>query len=152
MVNLPETPAEIAPSEEETAVENAPPALERNTMREYYQLQKNLYLTCLGIAIVVFGSVWLVYSLAIALNYVLGACVGVLYLRRLAKDVEQLGENGRLNFGVNRLALLVAAIVAATQLQNLQILPIFLGFLTYKVAILVYVFGTTLFPPPRAGG
>jgi len=115
-------------------------------MDEYYRLQKTLFLVSFAIASIVFASIWLCYSLATALNYLLGACVGVLYLRRLAKDIEGLGGGSRLGFGTGRLALFMGVIVAASQLHDLRILPIFLGFLTYKAAIIAYVMQTTLFP------
>lgn len=111
-------------------------------MREYYQLQKTLYLVTLAFTGVIFSSVWIFYSLNIALNYLIGACVGVVYLRRLAKDIEGLG-NQKSHLGLSRLALFIGLIIVATQLQNLQILPIFLGFMTYKVAIIAYVVQTT---------
>lgn len=114
-------------------------------MREYYQLQKTLFLVILALAGIVFGSVWFFYSLNIALNYLLGACVGGLYLRRLAKDIEGLGSNQK-RLGLGRLGLFIALMIAATQLRNLHIVPIFLGFLTYKAAIIVYVVQTSLLP------
>lgn len=111
-------------------------------MQEYYQLQKTLFLVTLAMTGVAFFSVWISYSLDIALNYLLGACVGVVYLRRLAKDIEGLGTQKR-SLGISRLALFIGLIVVATQLQNLQILPIFFGFMTYKAAIIAYVVQTT---------
>jgi ATP synthase protein I len=115
-------------------------------MTEYYQLQRNLYLVMLGLTGVIFVSVWIAYSLPTALNYLLGACAGLLYFRRLARDIEGLGAQGRVGFGSGRLAIFIAVIIVATQLERLSILPVFLGFLTYKAAIVVYVVQTTLLP------
>lgn len=115
-------------------------------MTEYYELQRNLYLVMFALTGLIFGSVWVAYSLPTALNYLLGACGGLLYFRRLARDIEGLGAQSRLGFGSGRLAIFVAVMILATQFDRLAILPVFLGFLTYKAAIVVYVVQTTLFP------
>jgi ATP synthase protein I len=49
----------------------------------------------------------------------------------------------------NRLALVAALLIVASQWQKLQILPVFLGFLTYKAAIIAYVIQTTLAPEQK---
>ena len=114
-------------------------------MEEYYQLKQNLLLVTLVITAVIFVSVWIVYSFNTSLNYLLGACVGVVYLGMLAREVERIGAHKK-GVGSTRLALLAGVIIVATQLQQLQIIPIFLGFLTYKAAIILYVLQTTLMP------
>ncbi|MFM7793471.1 MAG: ATP synthase subunit I, partial [Microcystis panniformis] len=50
-------------------------------MREYYQLQNTLLITTLILSGVIFIPVCLFYSLNTALNYLLGAMVGVVYLK-----------------------------------------------------------------------
>jgi ATP synthase protein I len=97
-----------------------------------------LLVITLALTGVIFISVWIAYSLNIALNYLLGACAGVLYLRMLAKDVERLGREKQ-SLSKTRLALLVGLILLASRLNQLQILPIFLGFLTYKATLIIYV-------------
>jgi len=82
--------------------------------------------------------VWIFYSLNIALNYLLGAFTGMLYMRMLAKDVERLGPQKR-QLNKNRFALLVVIILLASRWNELQIMPIFLGFLTYKATLIFYV-------------
>jgi len=114
-------------------------------MQEYYRLQQTLLFVSLGLTATAFASVWWAYSLAIALNYLLGACVGIAYLRRLAKDVEGLGR-GNQRLGMGRLALFAGAIILAIQLPSLQVLPVFLGFMTYKAAVLAYTIETALQP------
>ncbi|MGK7924507.1 MAG: ATP synthase subunit I [Spirulina sp.] len=111
-------------------------------MTEYYQLKQDLLIWTLAITGIVFVGVCLNYSLNTALNYLLGACVGVVYLRMLAKNVERLGEGGN-RISSNRLALFAGLIIVATQWQQLHIVPVFLGFLTYKAAIIAYTFQTT---------
>jgi ATP synthase protein I len=114
-------------------------------MQEYYQLQKELLVTTLAMAGVATVSVWIFYSLNTALNYLIGACVGVVYLRMLAKNVADLGR-GRRKLGSARLALLIALILIASRLDQLEILPIFLGFLTYKMAVIFYMLRPLITP------
>ncbi|NER78310.1 MAG: ATP synthase subunit I [Leptolyngbya sp. SIO1D8] len=106
-------------------------------MEEYYRLQSNLLMTTLAFSAVIFASVWFAYSLHIALNYLIGACTGVVYLRMLSKKVAQLGR-GSSSFSSGRLALVVILILVASQWNQLEVLPAFLGFLTYKAALIGY--------------
>ncbi|MEM8806402.1 MAG: ATP synthase subunit I [Cyanobacteria bacterium P01_G01_bin.38] len=115
------------------------------SIEEYFQLQRELFATAFIATGVVFVSVWAFYTLDIALNYFLGACIGVVYLKMLAKGVEKLGRE-KSKIGKNQLALFIGLIVVASQLDQLQVIPIFLGFLTYKVALIVYMFRTLLTP------
>nr|WP_286186557.1 ATP synthase subunit I [Geitlerinema sp. P-1104] len=94
---------------------------------------------------VVCSSLWSLYSRDVALNYLIGAMVGTVYLRMMARDVARLGRT-KVRLGNGRMALFIGLMVVATQVQQLQILPTFLGFMTYKVAILVYVLLTTFAP------
>ncbi len=127
----PTTQQETQSGFEDTEPENA-------SMQEFYQLYQELLIITLALTVTVFISVWIAYSLNIALNYLLGACAGVLYLRLLAKDVERLGREKQA-LSKTRLALLVALIFLASRWNQLQILPIFLGFLTYKATLIFYV-------------
>jgi len=124
------------------------PAIQSDSMQEYYQLQQQLLLTTLVIAGIAFGSVWYFYSLPIAINYLLGACTGASYLRMLGKNVEKLGRE-RKRLGSTQLVPFIGLIIVATQWHQLQILPIFLGFLTYKAAVIVYILQTTFRPNAR---
>jgi ATP synthase protein I len=121
-----------------------PPPVD-SAMGEYYQLQQNLLLCTLAFTGFIFVCVWLVYSLPIALNYLLGACGGVVYLRMLAKNVAGLGR-GQQKLGSGRLAIVVGLILVATQWQQLQVVPVFLGFLTYKAALIAYTLWTAVLP------
>jgi len=114
-----------------------------DSMQEFYQLYQELLLGTLALTAVTFVCVWIFYSLPIALNYLIGACTGVVYLRMLAKDVERLGS-GKQQLSKTRLALLIGLILLASQWNQLKIMPIFLGFLTYKAALIIYTVRTTL--------
>jgi ATP synthase protein I len=120
----------------EVAVE-ADPATEERSMKDFYSLKYELYAIVIGIVLLSFVAVWVAYSLNIALNYLLGASVGLIYLRMLARDVEQLGK-GRQKLSKTRLVPFIAIIVIATQVDQLEVLPVFLGFLTYKAGLILY--------------
>ena len=126
---------------ETTLEESSVTGTSDNSMGEYQQLKRELYLITLAITVVAFVTVALVYELRIAFNYLLGAVAGVVYLRLLAKDVDKIGnESSKLS--PNRLALFIGLMVVAAKWHELQILPVFLGFLTYKAALLVYLLRT----------
>lgn len=121
------------------------PSASPGAMDEYYQLQKELYLWTFGMTGIAFLSVWFFYSLTTALSYLIGACSGVVYLRLLAKNVEGIGR-AKQRLGNTGLAVFIGVMIVAFKWKQLEIVPIFLGFLTYKAAIIAYVFRTTLTP------
>ncbi len=116
------------------------------SMVEFYQLCRELFTTSLVLTAIAFGAVWLIYGLNTALNYLLGAGASLIYLRLLARSVERLG-NGHKKLVKTQLLVVVVVIILAARWQELHIIPVFLGFLTYKAAILVYMFRTVL-PSP----
>lgn len=118
------------------------------SMQEFYQLFQQLLVVTLGLTGIIFISVWIFYSLNTALNYLIGACTGVVYLKMLAKDVERLGNEKR-SLSKTRFALFIGLIIVATQWHQLQILPIFLGFLTYKATLIVYMVQTAFIPDSK---
>ncbi|NES17608.1 MAG: ATP synthase subunit I [Symploca sp. SIO3E6] len=147
-MNISNDSLEPTPAEEELSQTGSPETTNNSSMEEFYQLKRNLLLATLVLTGIIFIPVWIVYSLNTALNYLLGACTGIVYIRMLARDVESLNQQKqRLNS--NRFALLAGLIIFASQWQNLHIMPIFLGFLTYKAAILVYVLPSTLMPTSK---
>lgn len=117
-------------------------------MQEFYQLSQQLLLVTLALSGIIFISVWIFYSLNIALNYLLGACAGVVYLKMLAKDVERLSDE-RKRLSKTRFALFIGLIIVASQWHQLKILPIFLGFLTYKATLFVYTVQTAFIPDSK---
>jgi len=114
-------------------------------MGEFHQLRQELLTTTVVLTALIFGPVWFFYSLNVALNYLIGACTGVVYLRLLARNVEQLGQENR-KIGKSQLAVFVGVMIVATQWNQLHVLPIFLGFLTFKAAIIVYMLRTAVIP------
>lgn len=96
-------------------------------MQGYYQLQQTLLRLTVLFSGIVFVFVWHFYSLHIALNYLIGACTGVVYLRMLAKNVAEIGRK-QSRFSSGRLAILIGVLVLSTQWQQLEVLPVFLGF------------------------
>jgi ATP synthase protein I len=147
LVNQVVTSSEPSPEATSASVEstgNLPPDPDPS-MQEYYKLQAELLVTTLVMAGIVFVSVWIFYSFNTALNYLIGAVVGMVYLRMLARNVADLGR-GRKKLGSARLALLIGLILIASRLDQLEILPIFLGFLTYKIAVIFYMLRSTFIP------
>nr|CAA49876.1 ATP synthase [Synechococcus sp.] len=115
-------------------------------MAEFYQLCRELFTTSLVLMAIAFGTVWVIYDLNTALNYLLGASASLIYLRLLARNVERLGHDQK-KLGKTQLLVVVAVIILAARWHELHIIPVFLGFLTYKAAILVYMLRTVL-PSP----
>ncbi|MBE9042282.1 ATP synthase subunit I [Oscillatoriales cyanobacterium LEGE 11467] len=120
-------------------------------MEDYAKLKQELYGVTLLLTGFIFAAVWMFYSLNIALNYAIGAFSGLVYLRLLARNVDRLGPEDP-SVSKARFAVFVGAIIFATQLDRLQILPIFLGFLTYKVTLIVYTVRITLLPEFSTSG
>jgi ATP synthase protein I len=136
-----ETPQPTKSVGEETTLDESVTRSAEDSMGEYQQLKRELYLITLAITIVAFVTVVVVYGWKISFSYLLGAVAGVVYLRLLAKDVDRIG-NESVKLSPNRLALFVVLMLVAAKWHQLQILPVFLGFLTYKAALLIYIFRT----------
>ncbi|WP_218079961.1 hypothetical protein [Anthocerotibacter panamensis] len=107
----------------------------RSPMDEYYGLQRRLKLLMAGFVLVIFPATCLFYSLGTGASYLLGALTGVLYFHLLGKAVANLGgppsRSGRLRF-----LIVVLVFAVSIKLNLLEVVPTFLGFLTFKVAIL----------------
>lgn len=116
-----------------------------NSMDDFYKLQQELLVVTIILTGLIVFPVWFFYSLNIALNYLLGACAGVVYLKLLARNVERLGTQ-KSQVGKSHLAVFIGVMIVATQWKELHVLPVFLGFLTYKGTLLVYTIRTLLTP------
>lgn len=111
---------------------------------EYDRLKLWLVRVTLLLSWGTFALCWWVYGLNVAVSYLLGAMVGLIYLRLLARSVGNLGVAGRTPFVSSRLLLVVALFILVVRWPSLQLLPAILGFLTYKLTILLYTIQTTL--------
>lgn len=141
------------PDEAETAAKTEAPRVlppaSATSMQDYYQLQQNLLKLTLAFTVVIFLVVWGAYSIATALNYVVGAITGLVYFRMLARSVGKIGrEKPKPSSG--RFAIFVGVMVVSTQWQQLSVLPVFLGFLTYKAALIAFVIWTAALPQQEA--
>jgi ATP synthase protein I len=136
-----ETPQPTELVGEENTLDESVTRSAEDSMGEYQQLKRELYLITLAITVVAFVTVVVIYGWKISFSYLLGAVAGVVYLRLLAKDVDRIG-NESVKLSPNRLALFVVLMLVAAKWHQLQILPVFLGFLTYKAALLIYIFRT----------
>ncbi len=107
-------------------------------MDEYNRLKSKLLLLTLAVGAIIGLAVWFWYGWKIFLSYAVGALVGTVYFRMLTKSVDRLGgESNRLGF--SRLGLFVLLMAIAAKSDQLEILPAFFGFMTYKVAVLVII-------------
>ncbi len=154
-IETPTVPADSPSDIEQSTPETEPtkpkiilPPPSETAMEDYYKLQQDLLQLTIAFSLVIFGFVWYFYSLNIALSYLLGACTGVVYLRMLARSVGRIGRsNPKSSSG--RLAILIGVLVVATQWNQLAVLPVFLGFLTYKAALITFVLWTYALPQPE---
>lgn len=123
------------------------PSAQTDVPPSYTHLQEWLVLSTAGVGILITLTVALVYSPLTAGNYLLGVLGGVAYLRMLGRSVAQLGKTqGKL--GMARFGILMGLIILAAKLPALHILPIFFGFLSYKIALLIHLL-QTIFRPSR---
>lgn len=123
-MELTDPPLQTGPISSESELAEVETSQAGDSMDDFYQLKNGLIISSSVIAGLFFGPVWWMYSLKVASSYLLGASVGVLYLRILAKNVEQLGS-GNTQVGKGQLGVFVLLIVVATQWNQLDVLPVF---------------------------
>ncbi len=142
-MNPEDLPEQSSLSSSEDHVEQATANDTGDSMSEFYQLKQELMTTTLILTGLTFGPVWWAFSFNTALNVLVGALTGVVYLRLLARNVERLGTEQE-SVGKSQLAVFIGVILVASQWDHLQVLPVFLGFLTYKAAIVLSTLRTVL--------
>jgi ATP synthase protein I len=112
----------------------------------YDQLKKELYSWAIGLTAACFTATFVFYGRDVAASYGVGALGGLLYLRLLNRSMDGIGAGGMgaalgsnrllipliLTLGYNRYNLLLAEDTGLT----LQLLPILVGFFTYKGAVI----------------
>jgi ATP synthase protein I len=118
-------------------LESDPELSSDRSMTEFYALRRELWVSTAIFGGIIFPVVWYLYGQNTALNYLLGAVTGLVYLRLLGRNVEQLGTE-KMKVGQSHVAVLVGVLIFSTQLEPLHIFPVFMGFLTYKAALLLY--------------
>ena len=106
-----------------------------DSLEEYRQLKNKLLVLTLTSGLIIGLVVWCVYGQKIALSYFIGALFGAIYLRMLSKGVDRLGKQSK-RIGYARFAVFVILIAIAAKSDQLQVLPAFLGFMTYKIAVI----------------
>jgi ATP synthase protein I len=151
LVNLSDLPIQASSSQAEESTSEFEAPSSTHSMDEYYQLRQELLIGTLLLTAIIFGPIWWFYSLKIALNYLVGACTGVVYLKLLARNVERLGVKSR-QVGKSQLAIFMGVIIVALQWKQLDVVPVFLGFLTLKAAIIVYTLKTVAKPQSVISG
>jgi len=104
-------------------------------MEEYNHLKLKLLMLTLASGAFIGLVVWGIYGWKIALSYLVGALVGAIYLRMLSKGVDRLGSKSK-SLGYARFAVFVILIAIAAKSEQLQVLPAFFGFMTYKIAVI----------------
>jgi ATP synthase protein I len=112
--------------------------LRSDDLEAYSSLKVKLIVITIIAGILIDLAVWIFFGRTIALSYAVGALVGTVYFRMLAKSVDRLGGESK-SLGFSRLGLFIVLIVIAAKSKQLEILPTFLGFMTYKLAVLVII-------------
>ncbi|MFM8525855.1 MAG: ATP synthase subunit I [Cyanobacteriota bacterium] len=105
-------------------------------MDDFQRLQRRLQWITLSLAAGAVLITVLVFDRSTAFSLSIGAVGALLYLRLLARSVSRLGENSR-SVGKVQLLVPIVLVLAASRLPELSILPVFLGFLLYKPAVII---------------
>jgi ATP synthase protein I len=107
-----------------------------NGMDDFHRLQRRLQVITLCLAAGALLMTALVFDRSTAFSLAIGAAGALLYLRLLARSVSRLGKNSR-SVGKVQLLVPIVLVLAASRLPQLSILPVFLGFLLYKPAVII---------------
>ncbi len=113
--------------------------LVQQSTEEYVQLQQRIFRATFFVISIVVTITAFLFSFQFSINILVGALAGVIYLRLLARSIGQLGRESN---SVSKIQLLVPVVLvlAVSKLPQLELLPVLLGFLLYKPAIIFQVF------------
>jgi len=103
---------------------------------EYMQLQLRIFKLAIFITAfaVLISAIFL--GLKVGISLLTGACSGILYLRLLARGIGKLGKT---SMSVSKTQLLVPVLLffLVSRSPELELLPALLGFLIYKLSLIV---------------
>jgi len=103
---------------------------------EYASLQLRIFRINLAVtAVAVLVSILFVDFNA-AISLLLGACLGIVYLRLLAKSIGSLGKSSSSVSKVQLIVPVVLVLVVA-KVPELKLLPSLVGFLLYKPSLII---------------
>jgi len=108
-------------------------------MEHFERLRRRLLLSTLIATSAVVPTGWLLFDALTALNLLVGALAGLLYLLLLSRSVARLGGDRR-SVGKIQLLVPVVLVLASSRLPQLELVPALVGFLLYKPALLVQAY------------
>ncbi|CAI6002977.1 unnamed protein product [Closterium sp. NIES-64] len=145
-----------------------PQQIAERERQQYEKLKQSLVLTTLGLGVVFTGTAAVLYSPEVAVSYAVGAVGSLVYVRMLSSSVEALGANSvqgavRGAVGQPRLLVPVVLVMAFNRWNEilvpqygavpLELIPMLVGFFTYKAATITQALQDMLAPlasPPSA--
>ncbi|KAF8065922.1 CGL160 [Scenedesmus sp. PABB004] len=113
----------------------------------YEQLKLEFQAWAIGLGALGTALCYVSYSRDTAISYALGASAGLTYLRLLSRTIDSVGDGGAANAAIGQPRLLIPVVLALSYNRwnalyaesagyYLELLPMMIGFLTYKVAVL----------------
>jgi len=105
-------------------------------MADYLRLQRRLIIATAVAGTLAVPITALCFDWTTALSLLLGSLGGLLYLRLLARSVSRIGPDNK-SVGKVQLLVPIALVMAAARIPQLEILPVLIGFLLYKPALIV---------------
>ncbi|CAI7884699.1 unnamed protein product [Closterium sp. NIES-53] len=144
-----------------------PEQIAQREREQYEKLKQSLVLTTLGLGVVFTGTAAVLYSPEIAVSYAVGAVGSLVYVRMLSSSVEALGASsvqGAVRGAVGQPRLLVPVVLVMTFNRwneilvpqygavPLELIPMLVGFFTYKAATITQALQDMLAPlaPPSS--
>ena len=103
---------------------------------EYVQFQLRIFRAIISTSVfaVVFSAIF--FDLKTSISLLVGALLGLLYLRLLARSIGKLGQGSK-QVGKIQLIIPVLLVLASTKLPQLDLIPSLLGFLLYKPSLIL---------------